>query len=112
MTEKFVFVSASNSLRKYRSLRAHSRQSMRRMSSPGMYARCSAKSVDAPRCGDLCRPLMNPSTTVLREQLEIPDPRENARIEERGAVAAARQTSSVYIPDFGTGTAASSFSIT
>src|ERR1700712_3271580 len=34
------------------------------MSSPGMYARCSAKSVDAPRCGDRCRPLMKPSTTV------------------------------------------------
>src|SRR5689334_25252101 len=37
---------------------------MRRMSSPGMYARCSAKSIDAPRCGERCRPLMTPSTTV------------------------------------------------
>src|SRR5690606_39836116 len=38
---------------------------MRRMSSPGMYARCSAKSSDRPRYGKRCRPLMKPSTTVL-----------------------------------------------
>src|SRR5690606_41462814 len=38
---------------------------MRRMSSPGMYARCSAKSSDRPRYGERCRPLMKPSTTVL-----------------------------------------------
>src|SRR5262249_18210572 len=34
------------------------------MSSPGMYWRCSAKSVEKPRYGDRCNPAMNPSTTV------------------------------------------------
>src|SRR4051812_743077 len=81
MTLKFVFVSASYSLMKCLSLRANSFQSIRRMSSPGMYARCSAKSVDAPRCGERCRPLMNPSTTIF-EHLQIPDPREDAGVEE------------------------------
>src|SRR4051812_11712368 len=45
---------------------------MRRMSSPGMYPRCCAKSVDAPRCGDLCNPLMNPSTTVRASSSRFP----------------------------------------
>src|SRR4051812_34533382 len=34
------------------------------MSSPGMYCRCSAKSIELPRCGDRCSPPRNPSTTV------------------------------------------------
>src|SRR4051812_5443 len=33
------------------------------MSSPATYPRCSAKSTDAPKYGDRCMPLMNPSTT-------------------------------------------------
>src|SRR5689334_17084223 len=72
MTLKFVFVSASYSFTKCRSLRANNRQSMRRMSSPGMYARCSAKSVEAPSSGDRCRPLMNPSTTVRANNSRFP----------------------------------------
>src|SRR4030095_11490781 len=45
---------------------------IRRMSSPGMYARCSAKSVDAPRCGERCKPWMNPSTTVRANSSRFP----------------------------------------
>src|SRR5262245_2248614 len=37
---------------------------MSRMSSPGMYWRCSAKSSERPKNGEWWRPLMNPSTTV------------------------------------------------
>ena len=44
----------------------------------------------------------------LREQLEIPDPRENARIEKRSG---RRLGSGCHIPLFGTGTAFTSFSI-
>ena len=55
---------------------------------------------------------MNPSTTVLREQLEIPDPRENASDRETiVAAAVARRRHRRHIPDFGIGTAASSFSM-
>ena len=34
-----------------------------RMSSPGVYSRCSANSTEKPLCGLRCRPEMNPSTT-------------------------------------------------
>src|SRR5450759_4898217 len=71
-TAKFVLVSASYCFTKYLSVRAYSRQSIRRMSSPGMYCRCSAKSVDEPRCGARCRPLMNPSTTVRASKSRFP----------------------------------------
>jgi hypothetical protein len=70
---QLVLVSASNSLTKKRSVRANSFQSINRMSSPGMYWRCSAKSSDRPKKGEWCRPLMNPSTTVRdsRSRLEM-----------------------------------------
>src|SRR3954467_9701858 len=34
------------------------------MSSPGMYARCPANSIESPRYGDLWSPCRKPSTTV------------------------------------------------
>src|SRR5438045_2267271 len=42
------------------------------MSSPGTYPRCSAKSIDAPKYGARCRPLMNPSTTVRASSSRLP----------------------------------------
>src|SRR5579864_4783998 len=64
-TAKLAFVSASYCLTKYLSVRAYTFQSTRRMSSPGTYPRCSAKSIDAPKYGARCNPLMKPSTTVF-----------------------------------------------
>src|SRR5262245_36815358 len=42
------------------------------MSSPATYWRCSAKSMDAPKNGARCRPLMNPSTTDLASSSRLP----------------------------------------
>src|SRR6056297_2477098 len=50
---------------KYRSLRANNFQSTPRTSSPGLYARYSLNSTEAPCSGLRCRPLKYPSTTIL-----------------------------------------------
>src|SRR4029079_13967260 len=42
------------------------------MSSPGTYPRCSAKSTEAPKYGDRCIPLMNPSTTERATSSRFP----------------------------------------
>src|ERR1700733_13242739 len=42
------------------------------MSSPATYPRCSAKSIDAPKYGARCRPLMKPSTTVRASNSRLP----------------------------------------
>src|SRR5688572_2638193 len=42
------------------------------MSSPGTYPRCSAKSTDAPKYGERCRPLMKPSTTERETSSRLP----------------------------------------
>src|SRR3954469_20169694 len=42
------------------------------MSSPATYPRCSAKSTEAPKYGDRCIPLMNPSTTDRATSSRLP----------------------------------------
>src|SRR5476651_679209 len=42
------------------------------MSSPATYPRCSAKSIDAPKYGARCSPLMKPSTTVRASRSRLP----------------------------------------
>jgi len=64
-----------------------------------------------PEMGRLVQPVDEPLDHGTREQLEIPDPSENGRVEERTRFVRDRGHAA-YIPDFGSGTAARSFSIT
>ena len=91
---------------------------MRRMSSPGMYARCSAKSVDEPEVRRPVQAVDESFDDDLREQLEFPirartlGSRNDVGCCGARCGATDRHAMRLYIPDFGSGTAASSFSIT